>query len=124
MSSKFSPYASVILRIGLAAVFMWFGMSELLNPAQWIGFMPGWLTSLTGLSAVTLVVLNALFEVVAAVCLVMNWYVRLVALLLSLHLFTIVGDVGFSAIGVRDFGLAAAMLSLALFEEREPNPLQ
>ncbi|MGC9610838.1 MAG: DoxX family membrane protein, partial [Minisyncoccia bacterium] len=111
----------LVLRLGIAAVFMWFGVSELLNPAQWVGFIPGWATASFGLSAGILVVLNGLFEIVAAILLALNVLSRWVALLLSLHLFIIVGEVGLGPIGVRDFGLAIMALAFAMLDEEKEN---
>ena len=76
--------------------------------------MPQWTESL-GLSATMIVLLNGLFEVVLGVLLAIGFYTRIAALLLSLHLLFIAYEIGYNDIGVRDFALAVATFSLALF---------
>ena len=104
----------MVLRLGLAGVIMWFGISQLSNQGMWVGLIPAWATSLSGLSAGALVRLNGIFEVGAAILLAIGWGVRWVAALLFLHLLTIVSDLGLTAVGIRDVGLSFAMLSVAL----------
>ena len=110
-----SSYAPIVLRLGLTAVIIWFGTSQLMNPAQWIGIVPGWATGLSGMSAGTIVHINGWFEIIAGLMLGIGVWTRWVALILALHLFVIASGFGFNAIGVRDFGLTASMLALAMF---------
>lgn len=115
MNKDCTKYAPAIVRLGLAFVFLWFGLSQLFGPSSWIGLIPSWLVSLTGISATTFVILNGLFEVIAGTLLVFGIWTRIVAGLLFLHLITIIFDVGLSAIGIRDIGLALATLSVSLY---------
>jgi uncharacterized membrane protein YphA (DoxX/SURF4 family) len=110
---NYKKYSPVILRLGLAMVFIWFGTNQLLNQAMWIGLIPKSLVSATGISAATFVILNGIFEIVMAVLLACGIKIRIVAILLCLHLLTIIGDLGINAIGARDIGLFFAMLSVA-----------
>lgn len=99
-----------ILRLALAFVFLWFGFSQLSNAAAWTGYVPAWATSI--MSAGTLVLMNGLLEVILGMLLAFNIFSKYVALLLSVHLFVIAASMGFTAIGVRDFGLSLATLSI------------
>ena len=99
-----------ILRVGLAAVMLWFGFSQALAPETWAGFVPGWATDF--LPALAIVRINSVFEIIAGVMLLLGLSVRPVAFLLFLHLVVIAGSFGLSAVGVRDFGLSAALLAL------------
>ena len=110
-----SAYGVVILRAGLVALFLWFGLSQLTAPGDWVAWVPQW-TEILGLSANIVVLLNGAFEVVLGLALAVGFYTRVAALLLSLHLLFIAYEVGYNDIGVRDFSLAVATLSLALFE--------
>ncbi len=105
--------AQLILRYGFTAVFIWFGLSQIMHPDMWTGLIPAWLTGLTGLSAHTFVLVNGSVEIILALCLALGLFVPIVAVLLSLHLFTIAADLGLTAVGVRDIGLALAVLALA-----------
>ena len=109
-----------ILRFAFVAVFMWFGVTQLFNPAMFAKLIPEWVTSISGLSAETFTKLNGAAEIVLALCLALEWQVSIVAGLLSLHLLMIVFDLGLSAVGVRDLGLAMSVLALAfLYWDKE-----
>ena len=110
----YSLFAPVILRLGLVFVFVWFGLNQLLFPSRWVSYIPQWILSLTGQSAVTFVYANALFELMSATLLALGSRTRIVASLLAFHMFTIVFVVGFTAAGVRDIGLVFALISVAL----------
>jgi len=101
-------YSPSILRLGMAAVILWFGLAQLFNASQWTAYVPDSIVSMTGLSAIMLVYFNAIFELVFGMLLLFGWQTRIVALLLALHLFDIMYVVGYGEIGVRDFGLAVA----------------
>jgi uncharacterized membrane protein YphA (DoxX/SURF4 family) len=105
--------AKIVLRLGLAFVFFYFGISQLQNPTPWTGFIPEWLVK-TDAAKLQFVYINGLFEVVCASLLVLGAYVRIAALLLALHLFGIAFTIGLSPIGVRDIGLAIATLTLSM----------
>lgn len=115
MNKNLSKYAPLILRVGLASVFIWFGLNQFIDQSMWVSFIPASITNMTGISAETLVVLNGIFEVFMASLLSFGIYTRLVASLLFVHMFAIIGDVGLSAIGVRDVGLMFALLSIAFY---------
>lgn len=104
----------LVLRVGLAAVFLWFGFSQLFDSLNWIGWVPEWAVNLFHIPPAFIVLANGTFEVIAGALLVANFFVRPVAILLALHLVVITVEIGFNAIGVRDFGLTMATLALAL----------
>lgn len=112
MATSLEKYAPVVLRLGIVGVLAWFGYSQVAAPGQWESWVPAW-TSGLGLSAHTVVLANGGFELIAAVLLLLGLYTRLVAFLVALHLFLIVFEIGLTAIGVRDFGLAMASLALS-----------
>ncbi len=111
---KTNAYAPLVLRVALALVFLWFGAEQLLHAAQWTIWVPEWALALTGLSAETVVLVNGVAETALAVLLALGFFTRLAALLLALHTLLVAFDVGLTAIGMRDFGLAASALALAL----------
>ncbi len=61
-----------------------------------------------------LIFFNGLFETFFGTLLAIGFYTRLSALLLGLHLFTIIINLGYNDIAVRDFGLALITLSITL----------
>lgn len=111
--------AQFILRNGLAAMFLWFGFSQLFDGVNWVGWVPDWIVSIVHLPPAMIVLLNGSFEVVAGILLALGIWVRPIAFLLAAHLAIITLEIGLSAIGVRDFGLTVATLSLAFSYTKE-----
>ncbi|MFZ1020168.1 MAG: DoxX family membrane protein [Minisyncoccia bacterium] len=101
-------YSGSVLRLAMAAVILWFSAAQFSNASQWTAYVPDSVVSTTGLSAIALVYFNAVFELVFGLLLLFGWQTRLVAFLLTAHLFDIMYIVGYGEIGVRDFGLAFA----------------
>lgn len=101
----------IILRISLALVFLYFGVMQLQDPGAWSGFVPDFVT-FSFLSANNIVVFNGFMEIVLGTFLIVGLYVRFASLVMSLHLFGIAFSIGFSPLGIRDFGLAFATLAL------------
>ncbi len=108
-------YAPVVLRLGLAILYLWFGVSEITNTGAWTTWVPAWATAMTGLSAETIVQLNAAFEILAGALLAIGLLTRWIALALGLHMVLLVFEIGFNAIGMRDFAIMMATFALALF---------
>lgn len=101
-----------ILRLGLAVVFLWFGMSQLIDGINWVSWVPEWAVNLLHIPPAMIVLANGLFEVGAGSLLALNIWTRWVALVLALHLLVITIEIGATAVGVRDFGLTMATLAL------------
>lgn len=105
-------HGQIILRISLALVFFYFSISQLIDPNYWIGFVPDYALQF-GLTAKTLVLVNGIFELIFGSLLILGIYTRTSALLLSIHLIGIASTIGFTdPTGVRDLGLALAVLSI------------
>ena len=105
-------YSPLLLRIAISLVFLWFGANQLINPENFIGYLPGFITTLD--SAKTAVILNGIFEAVFGLLLLLGIFTRPVALLLGLNLLAITFSLGYNEIAVRDFGLALACFAVAL----------
>jgi len=103
-------YGHVLLRISLGIVFLWFGISQLYAPANWIGFVPEFMASLY--SAQVLVILNGSLEVFLGLMMISGVYVRVASLILGIHLTMIGVSMGYTATAVRDIGLGLATLAI------------
>jgi uncharacterized membrane protein YphA (DoxX/SURF4 family) len=112
---KMQEFAPIVLRVGIALVFLWFGIDQLKDAESWVGMIPQSVTDISGMTATTLVQLNGTFEVIFGLALIVGFFGRISGLLLGLHLLSIIGVVGYNAIGVRDFGLMMACFAIALF---------
>ncbi|MBR9703328.1 DoxX family protein [Candidatus Woesearchaeota archaeon] len=108
---KHKHIGTIIVRISMALVFLYFGFSQLLQPARFVGWLPPE-ASLIPISGTTLILFNGVFEVVFGTLLIVGAYTRISAALLGLHLFMISLTMGFTQTAVRDIGLALATLSI------------
>lgn len=106
--NRFKSYSPVVLRIGIALVFLWFGINQMIDVKSWVDFVPESVIKLSGLNVVTLVYLNGIFEIVFGTAMLFGYCTRLSALALAIHMFEITYIVGYDSIGVRDFGLSIA----------------
>ena len=124
------PYAPLVVRIGVALVFLWFGINQLLFPSDFLGYLPSWVVMdeagfghvlftlvhlAVGEHVGLLLAFNGVFEMVFGLLLLVGLFTRVSALLLSLHLFGIMVSLGYNDIAVRDFGLVAATFSVFLY---------
>jgi len=103
-------YGKIILRLSLAVVFLWFGLNQLFSFSAWEGYVPVFLTSI--ISAKILVMVNGSLELVLGLFLLTGLYVRFSSFVLGIHLFFISLSLGYTALAVRDFGLAFATLAI------------
>lgn len=108
----------LVLRLGLAAVFLWFGFSQLFDGINWVSSVPEWAVNLISLPPAMIVLTNGLLEVVFGSILAMGLWTRFASLVLALHLVPIMLNIGFTPIGVRDFGLMMATIALGLIAEK------
>ena len=107
-------YNSLVLRTGIATVLLWFGFSQLKNPASWTRMIPEYMQSLTSLSPTTLVYMNGALEIILAVLILLGLFTRLASFLVTIHMIHITTIVGYGATGARDFAIALASLSMFL----------
>ena len=104
-----------ILRFGLTIVFLYFGISQILDQSKWIYFVPDRFSNfyISEILKSKIVFLNGIFDTVIALSLISGLFIRIFSLLGFIHLFSItIFSLGFEPSGIRDLGLAFAMLSL------------
>ncbi|MBP9668821.1 MAG: DoxX family membrane protein [Candidatus Pacebacteria bacterium] len=104
----------LIIRVGLSGVLLWFGSQQLLSPQDWVGYIPSEVLTLTPVGAQTWVLLNGSAEIALGTLIFLGVFVHFAALVMGLHLALIAYSLGYTAVGVRDWGLAFALLGLAL----------
>ena len=107
-----SSWARPVARIGIALVFVWFGISQLVDPTDFMGYLPEFLLALEYAS--TIVVVNGVAELLLGVLLLVGKWTRPVAFVLALHLLGITVSLGYNDIAVRDFGLFLVTCSIVL----------
>ncbi len=111
-------YAPIVVRLGVSAVFLWFGVMQLLKPDNFTRYLPEFLYGQP--YSQTLVLLNGGFEIVFGLLLLAGLFTRLAAFLLGFHLLTLTLEFmisfGFTnEVFARDFGLTLATFAVMLY---------
>jgi uncharacterized membrane protein YphA (DoxX/SURF4 family) len=105
--------ASLLLRVGLASVFLFAAVSSLMHPVEWVGYLPTFLAKMH--DAASLLKLFALIEIVLAVWLLSGKYLKYAAVLTSLMLVGIVlAQPSDFVVTFRDIGLVFMALALGV----------
>jgi uncharacterized membrane protein YphA (DoxX/SURF4 family) len=107
-----------ILRLGLAVVFLYFGISQILDQSKWIYFVPDRFLNfyINEVLKQKLVFINGIFDLIIALSLISGIFIRIFSILGFIHLLSItIFSLGFEPSGIRDLGLAFAMLSLFFY---------
>lgn len=113
---KYSNVASLLLRMGLAIVFLFAAISSFLNPSDWIGYLPKFARDIV--PATVLLPIFSIVEIVLAAWLLSGVYVRFAALVCVAMLAGIVlANFSLLPISFRDIGLLFAALALAVSKD-------
>ena len=112
-SSRFSYLA---IRLGLAAVFLWFGIDKMLHPSYWLNaWVPQGIQSLIegfSLTGLQFIYLNGIFEILVGLSLVTGVFAKFFSVLAVFFLAGVLVFVGISEVTVRDFGLLGGFISV------------
>ena len=111
---KNAGYSVSVARIGLAFVFLWFGLSQIFDAESFYGYVPEWAVNNPLLAASTLLFINGIFDSSIGFLLLIGFFTRIVALIAALHLLFIAFTLGYNDVAIRDVGLAAMAASLIL----------
>lgn len=102
----------------MAFVFAWFGISEIINPRYWSGYIPQIAIELLPIPVLSFVQGHGAILVFLAVCFLFGFYLRYIGVLaLLVLLLIIIGLInmnGFDEIVVRDIGLFGLALGIWL----------
>ena len=101
----------LFLRIGLAGVFLWFGIDKFFNYESWQHFIPDWFPML--IPATSFILLLGIVETLIALLVLFGFFTRIAAGVAALMLIPIIISLGYNEIGVRDFGLLLLALGIA-----------
>jgi uncharacterized membrane protein YphA (DoxX/SURF4 family) len=115
----------LLLRAGLAVIFLYAAISSFANPQDWVGYLPPILTD--HIESDTVLHIFSVYEIFLAACLLLGLYVRYVALLCAATLAGIVfSNFSLFQITFRDIALIFSALALAVMPEdtaqKDPTP--
>ena len=104
-----------ILRFGLSIVFLYFGISQILDQSRWIYLVPDRFFNfyINEVLKSKLVFVNGIFDIIIALSLLSGIFLKIFSILGFIHLISItIFSLGFTPSGIRDLGLAFAVLAL------------
>ena len=114
-----SKYSYLALRLGLTAVFLWFGADKLFHPTYWLN---AWVTpqaaaliKLAGLSGVQFVYFNGIFEILVGLSLLTGIFTKFFSSLAMAFLIVVLFFVGIGEVTIRDFGLIGGLAAIILW---------
>lgn len=103
----------LLLRISLAFVFIYAGLRSLINPSDWVGFVPEWVSNF-GFTRENALFAHALLDIALGLLFLGNVKVKFFSLIAAVLLFVIALAPGFGVLDItfRDIGLGIAALAL------------
>lgn len=114
-----SKYSYLALRLGLAVVFLWFGIDKIFHPAYWLNaWVPQGVQALIArlsFSGIQFVYLNGIFEILVGLSLVTSVFTKLFSILAIIFLICILIFTGISEVTVRDIGLIGGFFAVLLW---------
>ncbi len=115
-------YSQIALRLGLAVVFLWFGIDKFIQPQYWLdAWVPQGIqafASRSGIGPIDLMHLLGIVEVLVALSLATGFFMRYFAAAAAVLLIGVIAMHGFSELLVRDVGLVGGLVALILWPER------
>jgi len=108
-----SELAKAVLRLGVGAIFLTFGIWQLINPTSWIGYISGYVYSF-GISVSLIIVLNGILDLVIGLSLLSGVGLEFFSLIGVLRILVIAFSLGFNDVFVRDIGIAFALFAVYL----------
>lgn len=98
-------YVSILLRLGVGFVFVWFGVDKFFHPAVWLGWVPMPASN-------NLIYFLGAVETLVGLFILFGFLLKFAAIVASLMLFGIIVSIPFSEISVRDISIFFAALAL------------
>ncbi len=110
-----SDYITLMLRIGLGIVAIYFGFFNIIDPGNYSDYVPAMMTDYV--EANVIMQINGIVEIILGLFLLGGLYRAIVAILVGLHLLGIAALVWPADIAVRDFGLAIMAFAIACMHD-------
>ena len=115
-------YSKWAIRIGVVAVFLWFGIDKFFHPVYWLNaWVPSSVLTLAGkfgINDIQFIYLIGVFEVVVGLSLITGIFSRVFSYLAVVFLIFVLSFIGFNEVTVRDLAIIGGLLAVALWPER------
>src|SRR3989338_6424786 len=109
--------APILLRTGIAVVFLIFGVDKFFHVDSWLAYVPVWAAKMIPIDMTLFMYIQGVIEALLGFLLLIGFWSRTISFLCALHLAGIIVALGYNEITVRDFGLFMATLVLSLREQ-------
>ncbi len=109
-----ATWSSVLLRLGVGVVFLYFGVDKFVHPEVWAGWINPRLLYYLPVSHDVFLYVNGGVEGVVGLLLILGLWTRIAASVAAVLLIGILATVGVTDVTVRDIAILAASLSLVL----------
>ncbi|HEY4506636.1 MAG TPA: DoxX family membrane protein [Candidatus Paceibacterota bacterium] len=110
------------LRLGLAAVFLWFGIDKMFHPVYWLnGWVPDFIVSMLsrfGVSGTQFIYINGIFEILVGLSLLTGVFNKFFSVLAVIFLVSIFVFIGFNQSTIRDLGLMGGLVAVIFWPSR------
>lgn len=114
-----SRYSYLALRLGLAAVFLWFGVDKMFHPSYWLNaWMPRQIIEILSgfnIPGIQFVYLNGIFEILVGLSLIAGVFTKFFSVLAVIFLAGVLIFVGLSEVTVRDFAIIGGFIAVILW---------
>ena len=114
-------YSNIFLRLGMAVVFIWFGVDKFLHPEYWLS---AWISqsalsvaSKVGISGMDVVYASGVFELLVGASILSNIFIKIFSVLALIFLVVVLFTFGVNEILIRDVGLMGGFLALLFWPE-------
>lgn len=108
--------AYLALKLGLAAIFLWFGIDKFIHPNYWINaWVPGGFIDLIeklGLDSLRFVYVIGIFEILIGLSFILEVFTKIFSFLGIIFLIVVIISVGLNEIIIRDIGLIGGLLAV------------
>lgn len=115
-------YSQIVLRVSLAAIFLWWGIDKFVHPDYWLNtWLPRPFSSFFsdfGIQGMSLIYFFAILEIITAGSLLLDIFINSFSLLAAIYLAIIFIFHGFNIAAIKDIGLVGAFLALAFWSNR------
>ncbi len=116
-TQQYQWLAPILLRTGIAVVFLIFGIDKFFHVDSWLAYVPAWAGAFIPVDLTLFMYIQGVIEALLGFLLLIGFWSRTVSFLCALHLAGIMVALGYNEITVRDFGLLMATLALSLREQ-------
>lgn len=110
---QYRDQAVFLLRIALGGIFLWFGVTAVLDPSSQLFWLASWIRDIPFVGTTAFISVFGVFEILVGLALLLGVFPRFASLLAAAALLGIVVNLGWGEIAFRDAVLFFASLVLA-----------